>query len=213
MNCNCNNKCRRCEPPCACPTPAFGICEVPDNIGVLRYNVLGKRYDYDYSDLIYQVQTDTSLLADSAKRVLRYMAERHIDSLSAQELGAILHLADLGDVTTKGAVDGSMLVYQKNSNCGEGCTGTGDTWKIWSALDEQISSATYPMVFNGEGKAKVLEQPAHPNQYYQLGWNGKSQLSYSQIPIVSTPPVGTDGKKLAVYVDPTTQQLVAVKED
>lgn len=185
---------------------------LPDNISVLRFNIDGKRADYDFANLIYQNQSDTSLVADSINRVLTYMAERHMDAISAQELGAIFHLADIGDVATSGATNGSMLVYQKNNDCAEGCVGTQNTWKIWNALDEQLSSATYPMVFDQAGKPHVIEQPAEPNRYYQLGWNAQNQLSYSQVPVVTTAPIGTDGKKLAVYVDPATNQLVAVKE-
>lgn len=215
MNCNCNRGCRghHCDRGCACPSPFLGIEELPDNISVLRFNIDGKRADYDFANLIYQNQSDTSLNVDAVNRVLKYAAERHIDTISAQELGTILHLADIGDVTTSGAEDGSMLVYQKASNCGEGCTGVQNTWKIWNALDAQVNSASYPMAFNPQGKPVTLQRPANPSQYYQLGWNAGSQLSYSQIPIVNSAPVGTDGKKIAVYVDPATNQLVGVRQD
>lgn len=213
MNCNCNRKpCKHCDTSCGCPAPFLGITQLPDNISVLRFNIDGKQTDYDFANLIYQNQSDTSLHADAINRVLTYMAERHMDSISAQELGAIFHLADMGDVTTKGAEDGSMLVYQKGTNCGEGCTGVGSVWKVWSALDEQVSSASYLMAANNSGVPVTLQRPAQPSQYYQLGWNAANQLSFSQIPVVSTAPVGTDNKKLAVYVDPRSQQLVAVKE-
>ena len=193
--------------------PFLGIEQLPNNLSVLRFNLDGKRTDYDFSNLIYQTQTDTTLSADTINRVLNYMAERHMDSISANELGSILHLADIGDVTTVGAEDGSMLVYQKSNNCAEGCTGLTDTWKIWNALDSDtlVSSATYPMAFNADGKPRTIQKPANPSQYYQLGWNAGNQLSYSQVPIVSTPPVGVDGKSIQVYVDPNTNQLVGVK--
>lgn len=219
-NCNCTHspcaRCsgKRCDTLCNCPVPFLGIEQLPDNVSVLRFNIDGKRTDYDFTNLVYQTQTDTTLNADAINRVLTYMAERHIDSISANELGSILHLADIGDVTTVGAEDGSMLVYQKSNNCAEGCVGLTDTWKIWNALDEGslVSSATYPMSFDANGKPRTLQRPANPSQYYQLGWNSNNQLSYSQIPIVAAPPLGVDGKSIAVYVDPSTNQLVGVRQ-
>lgn len=209
----CGSPRNRCDPPCQCPVPYLGVSELPDNISVLRFNINGKRTDYDYRNLVEQTQTDTTLVADVISRLLVYTAERHTDTISAKELGAILHLVDLGDVSGDHLKDGSFLTYQKSNNCGEGCTGTTDTWKAWNALDEQISSATYPFAFDANGKPHVLERPENPNQYYQLSWNAGNQLSYSQLPIVdASRVVGTDGKKIAVYQDPISKQLVGVKQ-
>lgn len=218
-NCNqgpCDAKCpsSRCDPPCACPVPFLGIEALPDDPMTIRFNINGKRADYDFSNTIYQGQSDTRLVADIINRLLVYTAERHTDTITAAELGNILHLADLGDVSTDKAQSGSLLVYQKNSNCGEGCKGLQDTWKIWNALDQQVSSATYPAVYDANGLPHVLERPANPNQYYQYGWNAENGLGYSQVPIVdASRVVGTDGKKIAIYQDPITKQLVGVKVD
>lgn len=193
--------------------PFLGVEQLPNYPAVVRFNIDGKRADFDYTNLVYQTQSDTTLVADIINRLLTYTAERHTDTITAAELGTILHLADLGDVSTDRAQTGSLLVYQKNSNCGEGCKGLSDTWKVWSALNEQVNSATYPAVFNAEGVPQVLERPANPNQYYQYGWNAQNGLSYSQIPIVdASRVVGSDGKKIALYQDPLTKQLVGVKE-
>lgn len=223
-NCNCNSgpcathpceksHCSRCDEPCGRPAPYLGIEQLPDNISVLRFNIDGKRTDYDFTNLVQQTQTDTTLVVDVINRLLQYTAERHTDSITAAELGSILHLADLGDVSTDDAEDGSMLVYQKNNNCGNGCVGLQDSWKVWNALTNQVNSATYPLAFSASGKAQVLERPASPNQYYLLGWNAGDQFSYSQVPIVDTSRVvGTDGKKIALYLDPRTKQIVGVAE-
>lgn len=217
-HCNCKSNscdpCRKlgCDAPCNSPEPFLGIEALSDNLSVLRFNIDGKRTDYDFADLIFNNQTDTSLTADAVQRVLTYMAERHTDSITARELGAIFHLADIGDVSTEGAKDGSLLVYKKSSNCGEGCTGIGDTWQVWNALDQQVSSATYAMVFSQDGKAQVLERPQNPSGYYQLGWNGGDQLSYSKVPIVSVAPTNSQGTKTRLYLDENTNQIVAVRE-
>lgn len=209
---SCGNRCHKCDQPCACPAPFLGIEQLPDNLSVLRFNIDGKRADYDFTNLIYQTQTDTTLIADVINRLLTYSAERHTDTITAQELGSILHLADIGDVDTNGASTGSFLTYQRGTNCAEGCVGLRDSWKVWSALDEQISSATYPFVFDADGAAHVLQRPANPNQYYQLGWNAQNQVSYSQVQTVASAPINTNGKKLALYLDPNTKQIIAVEE-
>lgn len=212
-NCSsCKKRCHQCDQPCACPVPFLGIEQLPDNLSVLRFNIDGKRADYDFTNLIYQTQTDTTLIADVINRLLSYSAERHTDTITAQELGSILHLADIGDVDTNGASTGSLLTYQKGTNCAEGCVGLRDSWKVWTALDEQISSATYPFVFSADGSAHVLQRPANANQYYQLGWNAQNQVSYSQVQTVASAPINTNGKKIALYLDPNTKQIVGVEE-
>lgn len=212
---NCHNSCNQCDRSCGCPATYLGIESLPDNISVLRFNLDGKRTDYDYQNLVYQTQTDTSLVADIINRLLAYSAERHTDTITAQELGSILHLADLGDVSTANATAGSLLTYQQANNCGEGCVGTQDNWKIWNALDEQTNSSTYPMMYSANGLPNILERPQSPNQYYMLGWNANSQVSYSQPQIVDASSVedpNNNGKKIALYMDPTTKRIVGVYE-
>lgn len=214
-DCNCNPKpcdichkerCGACDQPCKCPAPFLGIEQVPNNVSVLRYNIAGKRADYDYSNLIYQVQSDTTLIADAINRLLAYQAERHTDTITAQELGSVLHLADIGDVDTKGAETGSLLTYQKNSTCGEGCIGLRDSWKIWTALDEQKSSASYPMAYGPDGSPVTISRPQSPSKQYLLGWNGANQLSYFS-PTKATAKPAQGGP---VYYDEASGQLVYV---
>lgn len=214
-DCNCNPKpcdtchkdqCGTCDPPCKCPMPFLAIEQLPDNVSILRYNIDGKRADYDYTNLVYQTQSDTTLIADAINRLLAYQAERHTDTITARELGSILHLADLGDVDTKGAETGSLLTYQKNSVCGEGCIGLRDSWKIWTALDEQQSSATYPMAFAADGSPVTIARPQSPSRQYLLGWNGSNQLSYFTPTKAATKPAQGG----PVYFDETSGQLVYV---
>lgn len=220
MSCNCNRcgrcKSRCCDTACACPAPYLGIEQLPDNISVLRFNIDGKRTDYDFGSMIYEVQSDTSLSADTINRVLKYMAERHMDAISAQELGSIMHLADIGDVSSLNAKNGSTLVYNKSNDCGEGCFGALDSWRAWHALDmgNQVSSAVYPAVYKEDGYPATLLRPSAANEYYLLGWNGPYKFGYTQVPIVSASSVidPADNKKIKLYLDPNTRQIVGVKE-
>lgn len=224
MNCNCHNnnfmlgtcaptcgkpECK--EQPCACPEPVLAIEQVPDLVSVLRFNIDGKTTTYDYQNLVYQTQSDTVLVADLINRLLQYTAERHTDTITAQDLGSILHLADIGDVTTVGATDGSMLVYQKNNNCAEGCVGLNDTWRIWNALDQSnvATDLQFGLGFDINGNLKTLTTPADPTKHYNLSWNAQNKLSYTTPRITGAPEAGL----IPLYMDPNTFEIIAVRNN
>lgn len=171
----------------------------------------GKTTIWDIRYGILETQTDTSLVSDIVNRLLRFSAERHTDEITAKELGAILHLTDLGDVSTKGADDGAILVYKKGDKCPAGCYGTNNVWEPWNALEEQTTSAAYGYGFNANGSPVTLQQPANPNQYYNLGWNGNNQLSYAQ-PVEETAPIAdSQGYAYQMYINPNTKQPYYVR--
>lgn len=210
MNCNeCSKRKRQCERDCACPKP---VCEVvrksPDSL-IVRINDNGITTEFDCSGIIFDGQTDTSLSIDLVKRVLKFVAERHIDSLTAQELGAILHLADIGDVSTKGVEQGSMLVYRKNDNCPSGCVGVNNLWEPWNALDPDNTTAhaDYVSVYDAEGNPMSLLRPNNPDQFYQFGWNGSGKLCYTQ-PAVRSSKLPGD---YTLCMDANTKEVYAVK--
>lgn len=225
---NCCNKCNRpscrgdcgscekkcCPEPCGCPTQILGITTVHENTPAwLRFNFGGKSIDYDFEPVVKAAETDTTMRLDLVNRALNYNAEKHIDSFSAKELGSIFHIADIGDVDITNLTDNSLFVYQKNSDCGEGCEGIDNSWVAWNSSDHLTSELTTVMGFDGDGKPQALNHPTNTNQYYQLGWNGADKVSFSQPVEVSTAPVDSDGKVWRLYVDPTTKRLVVVKEN
>lgn len=198
----------KCHYHCDYAEPVFGIEDVPDNPGVLRFNVNGKSILYDFTPLVQATQTDTSLSLNTGTRTLNFNAERHIDTLTAQDLGSIFHLGDLGDVTTKHAKTGSVLVYERDDSCGGGCVGESNRWHVWNGLDTDnvVNSVSYLTGLNGDGSPVTLGRPTNPNQTYLLGWNGSNQVSYFQPTIATTPPA--NGYQL--YLD-TDKNLIAVK--
>lgn len=196
---------------CACPEPFIDLDEIPNKAAVYRVNDNGKTAIWDLRKGIKEAQTDTSLVVDIIKRLLQFSAERHTDTITAQELGAILHLTDLGDVSTKGATNGAMMVYKQTDTCPAGCYGTGNVWEAWNALDEQASSAAYGYGFNADGVPVTLQQPANPNQYYNLGWNGNKQLSYAQPTEETAVIVDSQGYAYQQYLNPQTMQPYFVK--
>lgn len=197
---------------CGNGKPTLDIEEMPDAVAMLKYNICGVSSWYDYTNMIKQTQTDTSVSVDAVKRVLKYMAERHTDSISAKELGSILHLVDMADVDGYDVDDGSFLIYQKDSNCADGCTGINNAWRAWNALSNTDTSINYIMGFDEDGGPLSLNRPTSTNQYHLLGWNATNKVSYYQPTVVASAPVDSDNKKWALYLDPNTKAIVVVKE-
>lgn len=213
----CNSCEKQCDPckkkTCACPEPFLDVDKVQGKTAVYRINDNGKTTELDLFSGIQEAQTDTSLIADLVARLLQFSAERHTDTITAAELGSILHLNDIGDVSSKGAENGSSLVYKKTNTCGGGCVGTGNQWVPWNALDpdNQVQSAAYAAGYDKEGSPVVLQQPANPSQFYNVAWNGANQLSYAQYAEASAPRPDNEGFIYQAYVDPITKELYYVK--
>lgn len=201
--------CNRCHTnPCKCPEPFLGIYESDLRPGVVTFNMDGKTFDWNGRHFVNSLQTDTTLVTDVIARLLRYTAERHTDTITAKELGSILHLADLGDVDAGNFEQGSLLTYKKNNNCAEGCVGTQNHWEGWNALDNQTTSMTLPMGADADGNLVTLAPPPDPEKTYFLGWDGKRQVSYFTVIQSATKPANGG----QVYYDADLQQLVWVRE-
>lgn len=204
-SCGCKKSCCK-KSCCGEAKPVVDVQALPDDILTLSFNFNGVGTTYDYSSMIKQGQTDTSISANSIDRVLKYMAERHTDTISARELGAILHIADIGDVDIEDVDANSLFVYQKNSDCSRGCDGTTNQWVGWSALNHLADSFQYVMGYGSEGEPLAMNAPANTNQYYQLGWNAAGKVGWKQ------PKKVTSTTNLAqVYIDKTTKELVYVE--
>lgn len=201
---SCNNCC---DKSCDCPEPYFGVYESDSQPGVVTFNNNGVTTNWNASHLVDTLQTDTALIANVIDRLLQFNAERHTDTITAKELGAILHLADIGDVDATKVDQGSLLTYKKNNECAEGCYGTSNTWEAWNALDGQAQSMHLPMGFDQNGNPQSLAAPQNPNRTYLLGWNGKNQVSYMSVTEATSKPVNGG----PVYYDEDSGQLVWVK--
>ena len=187
-----------------------------DSVSILRFNFGGASAWYDYGNMIYQTQTDTSISVNAIERVLKHMAERHVDTISARELGSILHISDIGDVDITGVEDNSLFVYQKDNNCSHGCEGINNSWIAWNSKDHMTDSMKTVMGFDGEGAPQTLFTPSNSSQFYLMGWNGDKQVSYMQPEEVSKESItfteGTTSYIYKVCMDPNTKQLVVIKE-
>ena len=198
----CKKKC--CEPVCGCPTQILGITTVHDDTPAwLRFNLGGKSVDYDFTSVVKAAETDTSVRVDIPARTLIYNAEKHVDSFTASELGSIFHVADIGDVDITGVTDNSLFVYQKNSDCGEGCEGINNSWVAWNAKEHLVDNVETLMGFDADGKPQTLNHPVNTTQYHNLGWNGAGKVSYSQPTEIS---ISSGAKAHLLFEDPTTKQ-------
>ena len=202
MTCDCKNDYQCCYDQCGCAKPVFDIEPMPGNVAMLKYNYGGVSTWYDYTNMIEQTQTDTNIRTDAKKRLLIHNAERHTDTVPAKQIGEILHIADIGDVDISGVQDNSLFVYQKNSDCVQGCVGIDNSWIAWNALDHQDSSLQTVMGFDADGKPHALAAPSNTNQFYQLGWNGANKVSWKQ------PTQFNDtNNKVALYMDKDTKEI------
>lgn len=193
----------------------FDIDEMPDSVSILRFNINGLSAWYDYGNLVYQTQTDTSLRINILERALIFNAERHEDSILHSELGSILHVADLGDVDITGVKDNSLFVYQKDSDCGEGCEGINNSWIAWNASDNLTDSLKTIMGFDEDDKPRALDVPENANQFYTMTWRAADKAGWSQPTVATTAPsITEDGVEYVyrLYLDPSTKEIVAVKE-
>lgn len=215
MNC-CNKTCNPCSKPkcctdpCGCPLRVLSVMAMADRPGVVKFNLDGHTEFFDFRDVVAETETDTFLRIDQTARVLKYLAEGHTNNISAKDLGSILHLGDLGDVNMGAVEQNSLLVYQKNSDCGQGCDEISNQWIAWNATDNLEGSAQTIMGFNENDNPVAIQPPTHTDQYYLAGWRAGDKFGYTQPVEVSVPSTGADGKSHLLFQNPTTKQIEAL---
>lgn len=208
----CCNECNhKCESPCGCAEPVFSVEAMPDDPTTLRFNVNGKSVWYDFEPVIKAGETCTTLNVDTVNRTLNYHGECGDQTISARELGSIIHLGDLGDVDADSIKDNGILNYRKDSDCGEGCEGDDTGWVSSSPLDIAKTSLDYILGADPDGKMISLMPPSDTTTFSYLAWAAQNKAKWVKPTVVSTPPVDSDNKVWRVYVDPNTYELAIVK--
>lgn len=206
-DCNCN----KCEKPvCGCAEPVFSIEALADDPATLRFNVNGKSVWYDFEPAIQAGETCTTLNIDGVDRTLNYHGECSDQTISAKELGSILHLGDLGDVDANSITDNGILNYRKNPDCGEGCEGTGDGWVSSNPIEISGTSLDYILGSDSDGRMTSLMPPTDTTKFSYLAWAAQNKVMWKTPTIVSSIP--DDGTyQYPVYMDPTTGELVVYR--
>lgn len=208
--CGCENKCPK---RCGCPESILSIEADSTDPAYLRFNLGGRSVWYDFGPVVKAAETCTHLSTDLTSRSLIYDAECGRETISARQLGSILHLADIGDVDESTIKDNVVLVYRKDAECGENCDGKNG-WIGVDLTEEADEELDYIMGSDEDGKVKSLAPPANTNQTHYLTWkaNGKAQWVMIK-PAISAPVDPTTGKVRRVYLDPNTNELVYVEEN
>lgn len=209
--CNdCNNKCNE---PCGCAEPVFSIEAMSDDPTILRFNVNGKSVWYDFESVVKAGETCTTLNIDAVNRTLNYHGECSDQTISAKELGSILHLGDLGDVDADSIKDNGILNYRKSGECPEGCEGETDGWKSTNAVDVATTSMDYVLGTDADGKMISLMPPTDTTTHSILTWTGAGKAQWHKPTVAATAPVDGNGKVWRLYIDPSTYELTIVKEN
>lgn len=213
----CCNECsdcpkKKCANPCGCAEPVFSIEAMPDDPTVLRFNVNGKSVWYDFSPVVKAAETCTTLNVDAIARTLNYIGECGENTITASELGSILHIADIGDVDELSIKDNGILNYRVSSDCPEGCVGTSNKWVSTSPIDVGTSSLSYILGSDADGKMFSLMPPSDANTFSYLAWAAGEKAKWVKPRVVSTPPV-KDGKVARLYLDENTGEIVIVREN
>lgn len=212
MTCDCN-KCNKCKEPCGCAEPVFSVEAMPDDPTTLRFNVNGKSVWYDFEPVVKAGESCTTLNIDAVNRTLNYHGECSDQTISAKELGSILHLGDLGDVDADTITDNGILNYRKTGDCGEGCEGIGDGWVSSNPVEVGKTSLDYILGSDADGKMASLIPPTDTTTFSYLAWAAQNKAKWVKPTIASTAPVDSDSKVWRLYVDPNTYELVIVKEN
>ena len=209
-DCNCKKKCGE---PCGCAEPVFSVEAMADDPTTLRFNVNGKSVWYDFEPVVKAGETCTTLNVDVVNRTLNYHGECDDQTLSAKELGAILHLSDLGDVDENSITDNGILNYRRSADCGEGCeSAAGDGWVSSNPIEVAGTSLDYILGSDADGKMTSLMPPTDTTTYSYLAWAAQGKAKWVKPTVVSTAPTDSDGKVWRPYIDPATGELVIVKE-
>lgn len=209
--CNdCNNKC---ESPCGCAKPIFSIEALDSDPTTLRFNVNGKSVWYDFEPVVKAGETCTALNIDAVNRTLNYHGECSDQTISAKELGQVLHLGDLGDVDENSITDNGILNYRRSADCGENCESkAGDGWVSSNPIEVAGTSLDYILGSDAEGRMTSLMPPTDTTTFSYLAWAAQNKAKWVKPTVVSTPPV-KDGKVAQLYLDENTGEIVIVRRD
>lgn len=210
---SCNNDCNPCKKEiCGCAEPVFDIEALDTDPTTLRFNVNGKSVWYDFEPVVKAGETCTTLNIDAVNRTLNYHGECSDQTISAKELGSILHLGDLGDVDASSITDNGILNYRKSGECPEGCESETDGWKSTNAVDVATTSMDYVLGTDADGKMISLMPPVDTTTFSYLAWKAADKIGWAKPTVVSTPPV-KDGKVAQLYLDENTGEIVIVRRN
>lgn len=204
--CGCEKKCPK---RCGCPESILSIEADSEDPAYLRFNLGGRSVWYDFGPVVRSAETCTHFSTDLTSRSLIYDGECGRETISARQLGSILHLGDIGDVDASTIKDNAILVYRKDANCGENCDGKNG-WIGIDPSEESDDDLDYILGSDEDGKVKSLQPPAATNRTHYLKWEANGKACWAEIKPATVIPVDENNNTYPVYLDPTTRELVFV---
>lgn len=204
------NDCNPCKNPCGCAEPVFDIEALDTDPTTLRFNVNGKSVWYDFEPVVKAGETCTTLNIDAVNRTLNYHGECSDQTISAKELGSILHLGDLGDVDASSITDNGILNYRVSTECPEGCESESSGWRSDNPIDLGTTSLDYVLGSDANGALASLMPPTDTTKFSYIAWAGANKVKYVTPTVVASIP--NDGTyEYPVYMDPATGELVVYR--
>ncbi len=207
--CGCEDKCPK---RCGCPESILSIEADSEDPAYLRFNLGGRSVWYDFGPVVKAAETCTHLSTDLTSRSLIYDGECGRETISARQLGSILHLGDIGDVDASTIKDNAILVYRKDADCGENCDGKNG-WVGIDPSEESDDEIDYILGSDEDGKVKSLQPPVRTDKANFLIWKANGKAQWAVIERRVSPPVDpVTGNALRLYLDPNSGEIVAVEE-
>lgn len=178
-----------------------------DDPTVLRFNVNGKSVWYDFEPVVKAGETCTTLNVDAVNRTLNYHGECSDQTISAKELGSILHLGDLGDVDETSITDNGILNYRKTGECPEGCEGKADGWVSSNPIEIAGESLDYILGSDADGRMISLMPPTDTTSFSYLAWAAQGKIKW----VKPTAIASATSNYAPLYLDKTTGEIVMLQ--
>lgn len=206
-NCECNKHCDK--EPCGCAEPVFSVEAMPDDPTVYRFNVNGKSVWNDFESAIKAGETCTTVDVDAVARTLNHHGECGDQTISAKELGSIVHLGDLGDVDSNSITDNGILNYRKTGECPEGCEGKADGWVSSNPIEVGTTALEYILGADADGRMMSLMPPSDTTSFSYLAWAAQGKAKW----VKPTEITALTDNYAPLYLDKTTGEIVVLKGD
>lgn len=189
----------------------FSIVPVEEDPTTYRFNVNGKSVWVDFEPAVRAGETCTTLSVDAVNRTLNYHGECSDQTISAKELGSVLHLGDLGDVDEGSIKDNGILNYRRSADCGEGCESeAGDGWASSNPIEVAGTSLDYILGSDADGRMTSLMPPTDTTTFSYMAWAAQGKAKWVKpTQVASIPNDGT--YEYPVYMDPATGELVVYR--
>ena len=162
------------------------------------------------TDTRFVWNSDTGCIDYHSERYVNQMEGSYIQSVCASQIASAINLCELNDVadTACDPENCALLVYTKNTDCGENCKGVNDMWAPWTVKANLADYLTYVMGFNEEGCPVALDKPDTESEYWWAMWRGDNKFGYTQPTEVEELPKNEAGESLVISQNPDGSPVI-----